>query len=123
LRRYTLADFPFSLPNVELKVDVIVPLGGPSAQAAKKGNSTIPIVFMSGLDPHGQQTSGQVVNNDLLYLHLPARHRGLTDQNIAETVPDVYRSRKLGVERLTPVLPRSISCLFGLIDLCHNYLI
>ena len=31
---------------------------------------------------------------------LPLRHCALTDQNIAETLPDLYRARKLGDQRL-----------------------
>jgi len=38
---------------VELKVDVIVILGGPAAQAAKKATSTIPIVILGAGDPVG----------------------------------------------------------------------
>ena len=38
---------------VELKVDVIVILGGPAAQAAKKATSRIPIVILGAGDPVG----------------------------------------------------------------------
>ena len=31
---------------------------------------------------------------------LPSRHCALTDQNIAETLPDLYRAQKLGDQRL-----------------------
>jgi putative ABC transport system substrate-binding protein len=38
---------------VQLKVDVIVPAGGPAILAAKKASATIPIVFVTASDPVG----------------------------------------------------------------------
>ena len=38
---------------VRLKVDVIVTVGAPAAQAAKKASGTIPIVFAGASDPVG----------------------------------------------------------------------
>jgi len=79
---------------VQLKVDIIVAMGGPSVHAAKKATGTIPIVMTNAGDPVDQgfvaslaRPGGNVTGLSSLTLDLPGKRLEL----LKETIPKLSR--------------------------------